>query len=102
MPVTMGCFVVAGLSLIGVPGTVGFISKYYLVVAAFEKGWWWLAFMIVASSLIAVFYVGRVVEVAWFAEDELPENLSRGRTLPHELKLFFEQYHNPNIPTAFD
>ena len=29
---------------------------------------WWLAFMIVASSLIAVFYVGRVVEVAWFAE----------------------------------
>ena len=68
MPVTMGCFVVAGLSLIGVPGTVGFISKYYLVVAAFEKGWWWLAFMIVASSLIAVFYVGRVVEVAWFAE----------------------------------
>lgn len=68
MPVTMGCFVVAGLSLIGVPGTVGFISKYYLVVAAFEKGWWWLAFMIVASSLIAVFYIGRVVEVAWFAE----------------------------------
>ena len=70
MPVTMGCFVVAGLSLIGVPGTVGFISKYYLVVAAFEKGWWRLAFMIVASSLIAVFYVGRVVEVAWFSEPD--------------------------------
>ncbi|MCB1472166.1 MAG: monovalent cation/H+ antiporter subunit D family protein [Rhodobiaceae bacterium] len=67
MPITMGCFVVAGLSLIGVPGTVGFISKYYLVIAAFEKGWWWLAFLIVASSLIAVFYVGRVVEVAWFS-----------------------------------
>lgn len=70
MPVTMGTFVVAGLSLIGVPGTVGFISKYYLVVAAFEKGWWWLAFLILASSLIAVFYVGRVVEVAWFAKPD--------------------------------
>ena len=41
-------------------------------------------------------------EVAWFAEDELPENLSKGRTLPHELKLFFEQYRNPNLPAAFD
>ncbi len=41
-------------------------------------------------------------EVAWFAEDQLPENLSRGRTLPHELKLFFEQYRNPDMPATFD
>ncbi|MCI0498396.1 MAG: NUDIX hydrolase N-terminal domain-containing protein [Planctomycetales bacterium] len=41
-------------------------------------------------------------EVAWFAEDRLPENLSRGRTLPHELKLFFAQHRNPALPTAFD
>jgi ADP-ribose pyrophosphatase YjhB (NUDIX family) len=41
-------------------------------------------------------------EVAWFAEDELPDNLSRGRTLPHELKLFFQQYRDPTIPVAFD
>ena len=41
-------------------------------------------------------------EVAWFAEDELPENLSKGRTLPHELKLFFAQYRDPTIPTHFD
>lgn len=71
MPITMGCFVIAGLSLIGVPGTVGFVSKYYLVLAAFEHDWWWLAFLIVASSLIAVFYVGRVVEVAWFAKPDV-------------------------------
>lgn len=41
-------------------------------------------------------------EVAWFAEDELPDNLSKGRTLPHELKLFFKQYRDPAIPVAFD
>jgi ADP-ribose pyrophosphatase YjhB (NUDIX family) len=41
-------------------------------------------------------------EVAWFAEDDLPENLSKGRTLPHELKLFFKQYHDPAIPAVFD
>jgi multicomponent Na+:H+ antiporter subunit D len=66
MPITMGAFVVAGLSLIGIPGTVGFVSKWYLALAAFENGWWWLAFLIVISSFLAVIYIGRVVEMAWF------------------------------------
>jgi multicomponent Na+:H+ antiporter subunit D len=66
MPVTMAAFVVAGLSLIGIPGTVGFVSKWYLALGAIEKGWWWLAFLIVASSFLAVIYIGRVVEMAWF------------------------------------
>ena len=30
--------VLAGLSLIGVPGTAGFVSKWYLVLAALENG----------------------------------------------------------------
>jgi multicomponent Na+:H+ antiporter subunit D len=66
MPITMGAFVIAGLSIIGAPGTVGFVSKWYLGLGAFEQGWWWLAFLLVASSLISVIYIGRVVEVAWF------------------------------------
>ncbi len=41
-------------------------------------------------------------EVAWFAEDELPENLSSGRTLPHELHQFFEHHRNGDLPTTFD
>jgi len=66
MPITMGAFVIGGLSIIGAPGTVGFVSKWYLGLGAFEQGWWWLAFLLVASSLISVVYIGRVVEVAWF------------------------------------
>ncbi|MBU2531746.1 MAG: monovalent cation/H+ antiporter subunit D family protein [Alphaproteobacteria bacterium] len=66
MPITMGAFVVAGLSIIGVPGTAGFISKWYLGVGAIEHGWWSVAFLIVASSLISVIYIGRVVEAAYF------------------------------------
>jgi multicomponent Na+:H+ antiporter subunit D len=68
MPLTMAAFVVAGLAIIGTPGTAGFVSKWYLAVGAFEKGWWPLVFLIVASSLLAVVYIGRVVEVAWFRE----------------------------------
>lgn len=66
MPITMGALVVAGLSLIGAPGTVGFISKWYLGLGAWEQGWWWLVFLLVLSSLISVVYIGRIVEVVWF------------------------------------
>ncbi len=68
MPLTMAVFAIAGLGLIGVPGTAGFISKWYLAVGSLEKGWWWMVFLIVASSLIAVVYIGRITEVVWFRE----------------------------------
>lgn len=66
MPLTAFGIVLGGLSLIGVPATVGFVSKWYLVLAALERGDWWIAFAVVASSLLAVAYVWRFVEVAYF------------------------------------
>lgn len=41
-------------------------------------------------------------EVAFFAEDEIPEKLSVGRTLPHQLELFFRQYRDAGIGVDFD
>ena len=75
MPLTSLGIVIAGLSLIGVPGTAGFVSKWYLVLGAIEAGRWWLAAIIVATSLIAVGYVWRFVEAAYLAQAEsgLPE-----------------------------
>ena len=66
MPFTMVGVVIAGLSLIGLPLTVGFISKWYLVKAAFEAGLWPVAAVVLASSLLALAYVGRIVEAAYF------------------------------------
>lgn len=66
MPLTCFGIVIAGLSLIGVPGTAGFISKWYLILAALEKGQFWLVGAILLSSLLAVAYVWRFVEVAYF------------------------------------
>jgi multicomponent Na+:H+ antiporter subunit D len=65
MPVTAFALVIAGLSLIGVPGTAGFITKWYLVLGAIERGQWWLVAVVLASSLIAAAYVWRVVEAAY-------------------------------------
>jgi multicomponent Na+:H+ antiporter subunit D len=68
MPFTCLGIVICGMSLIGVPGTAGFVSKWYLILAAIEKGQWWLVFLILASSLLAVVYVWRFVEAAYFRE----------------------------------
>jgi multicomponent Na+:H+ antiporter subunit D len=85
MPWTTAALTIAGLALIGVPGTSGFVSKYYLILGAMEAGFGWLAILIVASSLIAVLYVGRIVEVMWFRE---PTSAGReGREAPAELLL---------------
>ncbi|HEX9625523.1 MAG TPA: proton-conducting transporter membrane subunit, partial [Acidiferrobacterales bacterium] len=66
MPWTMAAFVAGGLSLIGIPLTVGFISKWYLVLGALERGWWPLVVLVLVGSLLAVVYVWRVVEAAYF------------------------------------
>jgi multicomponent Na+:H+ antiporter subunit D len=68
MPLTTAALVIGGMGLVGVPGTAGFISKWYLAIGAIERGMWPLAFVIVATSLLAVVYVGRIVEAAYFRD----------------------------------
>jgi multicomponent Na+:H+ antiporter subunit D len=79
----MAAFVICGLSLIGVPLTAGFISKWYLVLAALEKGWWPVAVLIVATSLLALVYIWRVIEVAYFKpEPQRPGGAAAIREAP--------------------
>ena len=66
MPLTMAAFVLAGFSLIGIPLTVGFVSKWYLITASVEQSNWIVAALILFSSLLAVVYFWKVVEIAYF------------------------------------
>jgi len=75
-PFTMSAFAIAGLSLIGVPLTAGFISKLQLGYALFEHGWWWAVLLVVFSSFLAVFYVGRILQAVFF---EPPANPRKSR-----------------------
>ncbi|HLU77065.1 MAG TPA: monovalent cation/H+ antiporter subunit D family protein [Burkholderiales bacterium] len=68
MPLTSMGIVLAGFSLIGVPGTAGFITKWYLVLGALALESMALVALIVGSSLIAVVYVWRFVEAAYLRE----------------------------------
>lgn len=66
MPVTMAAFTIGGLSLIGVPGTAGFVSKWYLVTALLDASLWPIALLILIASVLTLIYVGRVIEVVYF------------------------------------
>ena len=66
MPWTFGAIVIGGLSLVGVPGTAGFVSKWYLVTAALEQAAWISVAVILFGSLLAVVYVGKIIEALYF------------------------------------
>jgi len=68
MPWTSLAFAIGGLGLIGVPLTAGFISKWLLLTSCFEAGRWPVAALMLASSLLALIYVWRVVEALFFAD----------------------------------
>lgn len=63
MPWTFVAIFIGGLSLIGIPGTAGFISKWYFMLAALEQQAWPLALVILFGSLLAVAYVWKLVEL---------------------------------------
>ena len=77
MPWTMGALILGGLSLIGVPGTVGFISKWHLILGTLEAGYWPIAILIVVSSLLAVIYIWKIVEVAYLENDVNQQQISK-------------------------
>ncbi|MCQ8186024.1 monovalent cation/H+ antiporter subunit D family protein [Parvularcula maris] len=83
MPITTAAFLIGGLSLIGVPLTGGFISKWVLIQAAFGSvqpvPTLLIVLMIVASSLLAVAYVGRI---AWTMLLEDPDNNAPVKAVP--------------------
>ena len=72
-PWTMTAFAIGALSLIGVPLTAGFQSKFALVSALLSSGWWWAALIVVFSSVLAVIYMGRILEAVFFRPPNNPQ-----------------------------
>jgi len=84
MPWTMAAIAIGGLSLIGVPPTAGFVSKWYLVLATLEQGLWPVAVLVLVGSLLALVYVWRILEAAYFGE---PPGDTRVREAPLSMLL---------------
>nr|QNO53869.1 F(420)H(2) dehydrogenase subunit N [Methanosarcinales archaeon ANME-1 ERB6] len=70
MPYTCAAFTLAALSMIGVPPTVGFITKLCLVLASLEAVEYVYVAVILASTLLNLVYFWRVVDRMYFVRKE--------------------------------
>ncbi len=66
MPFTMVAFVAGALSVIGVPPTCGFFSKWYLISGGIAAGQYGFAAALIISSLINALLFFRVIEIGYF------------------------------------
>jgi multicomponent Na+:H+ antiporter subunit D len=70
MPWTMGAFTVGALSMIGVPPTAGFVSKWYILAGSFQADNLLAIFTIIASTALNAAYFLPIIFMAWFAQEE--------------------------------
>lgn len=65
LPVTFFALALAGISLMGMPPSGGFIAKWLLVRASIERGQWWWTAVVLVGGLLAAGYVFRVLRSAF-------------------------------------
>ncbi len=61
VPISVAAFGLAGLSLMGLPPSGGFVAKLMLLTAAVETANWWIAGAILIGGILAASYVFRVL-----------------------------------------
>jgi multicomponent Na+:H+ antiporter subunit D len=66
MPLTMACFTVASLSMVGIPAFAGFISKYGLAMGSIEAGKSGLVALVVLSGLLNAMYYFPIIWQSFF------------------------------------
>lgn len=69
MPWTMAAFTIAALSMIGVPPTGGFVSKWFILAGAFQTDNYVAIFTIILSTVLNAAYFLPIIFAAWFAKE---------------------------------
>ncbi len=82
MPWTMGAFALASLSIVGMPLTSGFVSKWYLVLGTVDRHSLVLLGVLLAGSLLSAAYLGSILYKAYFEEEPASEAHGDIREVP--------------------
>lgn len=77
-PLAGACFVAFLLSLTGVPPTVGFFGKYYLILSAIDGQLIWLAIFVALNSVVSLFYYFRIAKALYLS----PESEAKFSAIP--------------------
>jgi len=78
MPLTMTAFTIGALSMIGVPPTGGFVSKWYILAGAFQADNYLALGTIILSTALNAAYFLPIVYMAWFEKDQTPPGREHG------------------------
>jgi multicomponent Na+:H+ antiporter subunit D len=78
MPWTMTAFTIGALSMIGVPPTGGFVSKWYILAGAFQSDNYLAIATIIASTILNAAYFLPIIFAAWFGREAADNKLEHG------------------------
>ena len=87
-PLLGGGMTVFMLGFAGFPLTGGFVGKFYLFSAAYDRGWTWLVIVGVAATAVSLYYYLGVIRAMYFRpSEELQLAPVAGGSPPRELLL---------------
>lgn len=90
MPFTMVAFAIGALSMIGVPPTAGFVSKWYIIAGAFQlNNYFVLVVMIISTALNAYYFLPIIFNAFFKKEDQSPPKEHREAPLAMVAALTF-------------
>jgi formate hydrogenlyase subunit 3/multisubunit Na+/H+ antiporter MnhD subunit len=72
-PLNVLVFAIAGVSLIGLPPSAGFIAKWLLLTTAIESGQWWWTLVIITGGLLAAIYLFKILGLAFTSDQDCTE-----------------------------
>lgn len=78
MPYTMAAFAVGALSMIGVPPTAGFVSKWFIIAGAFQLDNYFVLTVLVLSTALNAAYFLPIIFRAFFKPETEPPVKSHG------------------------
>lgn len=70
-PTTLFAIGLAGMSLMGLPPSGGFVAKWLLIQAALVQGRWWWALVLVSGGLLAAAYIFRILRHAFVSRQSI-------------------------------
>ncbi|MDR9426115.1 MAG: proton-conducting transporter membrane subunit [Marinobacter sp.] len=81
LPFSLFSFGLAGVSLMGLPPTGGFVAKWLLLQASLGSGQWWWVVILLAGGLLSAAYVFRVYRASFIENTDVDEFFHPSRSL---------------------
>lgn len=78
MPWTMAAFAVGALSMVGVPPTAGFVSKWYIIAGAFQNDLYFVLMVLIVSTGLNAAYFLPVIHRAFFRNETVAPKVDHG------------------------